>query len=222
MYLVPVFGSNYFCSCVTRCLFVMRWSFNSFDSHLSWKSLLSAVHTPTRSSVYCFDIILMEISFFSFSISWKTLWGTTCVWTRDPTMTTSPSCTSVTGWRLRFGPCVCNIRPDLTSSAYIWAPLRRSANANAAHWVFISSCHWSLCHIISEQIVFWHRSTMPGMVERGLASIISNHLLSHLVSTNCYSPVVWILSVKLNYMKPTSPSRSTVYTTPCWYYHSSL
>lgn len=38
------------------------------------------------------------------SLSWRTFWRVTCVWTRGRTPTMSPSCTSVMGWHLRLEP----------------------------------------------------------------------------------------------------------------------
>lgn len=42
------------------------------------------------------------LSCFGADCSWRTACAVTCVWTRDPTRTTCPSCTSVMGWHLRL------------------------------------------------------------------------------------------------------------------------
>lgn len=41
------------------------------------------------------------ISVFLHPPSWRTVWKTTCVWTRDLTLRTFPSCTSVMEWHRR-------------------------------------------------------------------------------------------------------------------------
>lgn len=40
-------------------------------------------------------------SYLSGFSSWRTIWETTCVWTKDPTLTMFPSCTSVMAWHRR-------------------------------------------------------------------------------------------------------------------------
>lgn len=56
---------------------------------------------------HCLEMLLItsfSLLFFYLGLilgSWRTVWETTCVWTRDLTLTTFPSCTSVMVWHHR-------------------------------------------------------------------------------------------------------------------------